>query len=101
MRKIILDTNVLISRHKIDIFSEISRICDFNYKICIIDKTLDELKRKKEGKLAIELLKFKNVDIIKTSKEGIVDNLIMQLAEKDKDIKIITIRQNKYLEFVN
>ena len=35
MKKIILDTNFLITaiKFKVDIFTEINRICDFNYKI--------------------------------------------------------------------
>ena len=42
--KIILDTNFLMipSMFKVDIFSEIERICDFKYELCIVDKTLDE-----------------------------------------------------------
>lgn len=119
MIKIIIDTNILLSKDKIDIFSEISRICDFNYKICILDKTLDELSRKDGSKLALALLKAKNVDIIKTKKDKNVDDLLLELADreknmiiitqdvklkrllKEKDIKIITIRQRRYLTFVN
>ena len=77
---------------------------------------MDELKGKKLGKLAVKLLKDKNINIINTSEEGIVDSIIINLAEKDKDIivatqdielkkdlkenKIITIKQRKYLIIV-
>lgn len=118
MYTIILDTSFILTalKFKIDIFSELNRICDFKYKISIIDKTIDELKGKKLGKLAVKLLKDKNVNIINTSEEGIVDSIIINLAEKDKDIivatqdielkkdlkenKIITIKQRKYLIIV-
>jgi len=119
MTKIILDTNILLSKHKIDIFSEISRICDFNYELCVLDKTLEELKNKKGSKLALNLITAKRVGIIKTKMDKSVDDLILELVEmeksaivvtqdidlkrllKEKGIKTITIRQNKYLKFVN
>ena len=45
MKKIILDTNFLLipAQFNVDIFSEIERICDFQYQLCIVDKTLSEL----------------------------------------------------------
>lgn len=119
MRKILLDTNILLTKYRIDVFSEISRICDFNYKICILDKTLDELSNKRGGALAIDILKAKDVLIIKTENKKSVDDNIFELAKNDKDIivatqdmelkrrlkkndiKIITVRQNRYLKFVN
>ena len=119
MIRIILDTNVLISKHKVDLFSEISRLCDFNYKIFILDKTIEELAGKSNSKLALALLKAKNVGIISTKKDKPVDDLLLDMAEsdnnimvvtqdihlkrllKEKGIKILTIRQNKYLIFVN
>jgi len=47
MKKIILDTNFLmaVGQFKVDIFSEIYRICNFNYQLFIIGKTVDELKK--------------------------------------------------------
>ncbi len=117
MKKIILDTNFLLTalKFKVDIFSEINRICDFNYKIFVLDKNLDELKniKVKESKLALALILSKNLNIIKTKKDKNVDNLILDLANNDyivatqdkllkqklkqKNIKIITLRQKKYL----
>ncbi|NQU79275.1 nucleotide-binding protein [Candidatus Woesearchaeota archaeon] len=126
MKQIILDTNFLLIpiQFKVDIFSEIDRLISEPYKLCIIDSTLDELNKIKEtasGKdknaanLAIQLLKAKNVHTITTSKDKNVDNLIVELAEspeylvatQDKElkqrlkankIKIIILKQKKYLE---
>jgi len=127
MKKIIiLDTNFLLipAQFNVDIFSEIERICDFPYQLCIIDKTLSELdsiienqrqKYKNSAKLALKLLKSKAVKIIKTKKDKYVDDLIFNLAEnteiivatQDKELKkrlkkpIITLRQKKYLKIMN
>lgn len=93
MKKIILDTNFLLIpvQFKVDIFSEIDRICLFKYKLFIVDKTIGELKQiieKQRGKhrlaakIALQLIKKKDISIIKT-KEGRVDDLILQLLDKD------------------
>jgi len=93
--KIILDTNFIMipSMFKIDIFSEIDRICDFNYDLCVVDKTVDELdkvikeqrgKFKIAARLALIFIKNKGIKIIKTKSDGIVDDIIVELAEKDK-----------------
>lgn len=125
MRKIILDTNFLLipGQFKIDIFSEIDRICDFNYKLCIIDKSLDELnkiikeqkgKDKAAAKLALTILNQKRFNIIKTKNtDETVDDIIIGLVKKEKPIiatqdkelkqkiksktKVITLRKKKYL----
>ena len=112
--KIIIDTNIILYaiRYKIDIFAELERICHFPYKICIIDKALEEVK----DKAAIKLLNQKNVNIIKTSSSKNVDDLILEIADnntivltQDKELKenlrkkkiaLITIRQKKYLQNV-
>lgn len=117
MYKIILDTDFLLSslKFKIDLISEIDRICDFQYQIFIIDKTIDELKNKKLGKLALEIIKRFNVIEIKKDKP--VDELILEqkkeniiVATQDKEFKkrlkrekipIITIRQKKYFMIEN
>ena len=123
MKKIILDTNFLLIpiQFKVDIFTEIDRICLFPYKLYIVDKTIDELKRiieeqkgkhKFAAKIALQLVKKKNVGVIKTS-EGHVDDLILDVLDKDsilatqdaifrkravkKGIKVIVLRSKKYL----
>ena len=114
--KILLDTNFLVTsiKFRIDFFSEIERICDFRYNLVIIDKTIGELKKINniESKIALKLIKNKKVNIVKT-KEGKVDDLILNIADKDyiiatqdkelrrrlrdKNIRLLTIRQKKYL----
>ncbi|MBT3395468.1 hypothetical protein HOA59_02770 [archaeon] len=118
MKTIILDSNFLMLpfQFKIDIFSELERICEFKYEIAIIDRTIDELNdiSKAESKAALKLIEIKQVKLIKTDKNTIVDNLIMDIVDKEKhivatqdkelkqrlkekNIPIITLRQKKYL----
>lgn len=118
IKKIILDTDFLIDsiKFKVNFFSEINRILDSNYKICIIDKTLDEIKNKAMLKLITELLNANNVEIIKTEGDYKVDDLILKTVDKDfvvatqdvglkrrlknKGVLVITIRQRRYLVLV-
>ena len=118
IKKIILDTNFLLipTQFKIDIFSEINRISNFNYQLCIIDKTIDELKAIKgkdrfAAKLALALIKSKKIKILKTKEKIGVDDLILDMRNvivatldkelvrklNEKKIKIIRMRQKKYL----
>lgn len=123
MKRVMLDTNFLLipSMFKVDIFSEIDRICLFKYGLYVVDKTIDELKRiiekqkgkhKEAAKIALQLIKKKNIGVIKT-KEGNVDELIFGLLDKNcilatqdallrrktvkKGIKTIVLRSRKYL----
>lgn len=111
MQKIILDTSFLLTalEFKVDIFSELNRICDFEYEIYALDKTLDELKGKKFGKIAEGIIEKKEIKIIKTD-EGKVDELLLEQEGiiatqdielkkllKEKDKRIITIRQKRFL----
>jgi hypothetical protein len=122
MKRVILDTNFLlaIGQFGIDVFSELERICDFPYKVFVLDKTIGELnkvlttggKDKAAAKLALSLVKEK-VEVIRTS-DGYVDDILVQLANgdnivatQDKELKdriktrVITIKQKKYLAFGN
>lgn len=128
MKTVILDTDFLVhcASFKIDYIEELKRILDFNYKVFIIDKTVDELdsiienqkgKAKADAKLAKATLKAMNIPEIKTKKDRIVDELILQnltkeiiVATMDADLKrrlkqrsvpIIVIRQKKYLKLFN
>jgi rRNA-processing protein FCF1 len=123
MKKIILDTNFLmvVGQFKVDIFSELKRICDFPYEIFIIDKTINELKsiiekqkgkHKAAAKLALTIIKNKKIKKIKT-KEGTVDELIIKLSNKGtviatqdmelkrrlrkKGVSMVVLRQKRYL----
>ena len=126
MKKILLDTNFLLIpfQFKVDIFSEFERICFFNYKLFVLDKSLNELKKiheKQKGKnkhaaeFALKLIKLKNINIIKTTEKIPTDDLILKKSDKkeyvvatqDKILKkqlklrqipIIILRQKKKLE---
>lgn len=112
--KIILDTNFLLSN--LDIFSEIQRVVNEPYQLYILDQTLEELTNKKGENLAKEIIQKKNIQVIETEKNKNVDNLLLDLADKEKfivatqdkelkqrlkqkNIKIITIRQKTHLIF--
>lgn len=121
MKRIILDTNFLLipAQFKVDIFSEIRRIADFKYQLCVLDKTIDELKKiqkeqrgkhKAAAKLALALIKNKRIKKLKTTSEKYVDDLLAQYSRKDaiiatQDIGLkrrlkkpyIILRQKKYL----
>lgn len=122
MKKIILDTNFLmaVAQFKVDIFSEIKRICDFKYSIFILDKTIDELKKiiklqkgknKYAAKIALFLTKNKKIKKIKTNENLDVDRILLKqknavIATQDIELKrklkknsirTISIRQKKYL----
>ena len=88
MKKIIIDTNFLLIplQFKVDIFSEIDRICHFNYELSIFEKSIEELKNiikkqsrknKKAAQFALNLIKLKKIHTIK-SKQKDVDSLILE-----------------------
>lgn len=122
MKRIIADTNILlaIGRFRLDIFSELNRICQFPYEIFILDKSINELnyltekgkgKDKDAAKLALQMIgKFK---IIKTETDENVDDILAKLSDEntyiitqDKELKkrikknLIVLRQKKYLKFI-
>ena len=121
MKKIILDTNMLLVpfQFKVDIFKEIDRIIDEKYEIFVVDKTLEELEKlikgnkekdKKVAKLAKQLIKKNKVKIINTQGKN-VDEIIIKIKDKDtivatqdkelrKKLKgdVIVLRQKKYLK---
>ena len=110
-----------ISQFKLDILSEISTFVDFNYKIKILDKTLDELgkilaeqkgKNKLAAKFALLFIQRTKISKIKTEEGGVDDLLVKKAAQgsivltqdqelkrriKDVGGKILTIRQKKKL----
>ena len=110
---IILDTNFIIYciNNRIDIKNSIKQALDTNFELAIIDKTIDELENL-NNKIALKLIK--DFKIIKTKKDKIVDNLILDLADKntivatmdlnlrkklkEKNIKVLVIRQKKYIQ---
>ncbi len=126
MIKVILDTSFLVkcAEYGIDLFTEIRRVVDFKYSLHYIDRTVDELEKLIEGgtrlkqhaKLARKFLT--RAKAIRTKKDSIVDDLIVEYAESHKDmvvathdsglkrrlkelgISLIIIRQKKYLKYL-
>ncbi|MEM4240140.1 MAG: hypothetical protein QXK08_03035 [Candidatus Woesearchaeota archaeon] len=125
MKTIILDTNFLVDclSWKVDFFREIERILPFNYRLAVVDKTLDELDTViREGKqdaktgarIAKQLIMKKRIGIIQTDKKCCTDALILKAAGKEtivatqdqelkrrlkaKGIPVIIIRQKRFLE---
>ncbi len=128
-KKVILDTNFLLipAQFGFDIFTELQRICDFNYELFIFDKSLDELERsaeKQKGaqkhlvKTAISLtetMKNNNKLNIIPAKTAYIDREILEAADKDtvvatqdkelrkklrqRGIRTIIMKQGKYLAF--
>jgi len=109
---------------KVDIFAEIDRIVDSKYVICVLDKSIDELKKlvdsgkgknANNAKMALQLLKKKRVKVLKTKSKDYVDDLIVDLVDdkwvvctqdiglrkrlKLDSIKVIMMRQKKFLVF--
>ncbi len=117
MHKILLDTDFLLNslKFKIDIISELRRLLDYKINVNILDKTLDEIKKKNQVRLVLKFIKNKNISVIKTNSNKRVDDLLLDYGNagfiiatldkmlkkilKEKNIKIITIRQKKYLVF--
>ena len=88
---------------KVDIFTEIERICSFNYDLYILDRTLDELKniitsQKSAGKhkaasklglkLAENAIKDNKLAIYKTDapENTVVDRILLDIAKHEKII---------------
>jgi len=123
MKRIILDTNFLTIPYqfKIDIFEEIDRIVEEEYELVTLDIIVEELKKLTKtkskdaiaAKIALELIKKRNVKIINT-KDKNVDNIIVDISDKntivatndkilrkklkDKNVKTLYLRSRKHLE---
>jgi rRNA-processing protein FCF1 len=117
MKNVILDTDFFLQsiRWKIHLHEEFQRILDASFVLCIFDKTLDELKGKKDSNFARVFAQ--QFQIIPTGKTASVDELILELSEKnpilvatqDKELKeklkkrkipVVTIRDKSHLELV-
>lgn len=121
-----MDTNFLMApfEFKVDVFSEFNRICSFNYKLLVFNRTIDELKNiiekqslkhKKAAQFALKLIKLKNIGIIKSGQKD-VDTLILDsigndtiIATQDillkkellkKGASVVILRQKKYLQLI-
>ena len=121
-----MDTNFLMApfEFKVDVFSEFNRICNFNYKLFVFKRTIDELKNiiekqslkyKKAAQFALKLIKLKGIGIIKSGQKD-VDTLILDNISNDtiiatqdirlknellkKGASVVILRQKKYLQFI-
>ena len=125
--KIMLDTNFLLipAQFKVDVFEEIKRICDFNYEVVVLDRTIYELNGivqsqagsdKAAARLGLQLLETKKVRVIstKTATFKNVDKIFLEMAAGERLIvatqdkllkqelkklgsKVIVLMQKKYL----
>ncbi len=125
MKRIILDTNFLLIPYifNVDIFSEIARIVDFPYRLCVMHGTIAELEKiidEQKGKharaasLALQFIKQKSLYILTNSSEDSVDDAILaagdgntivatqdkelQMKLKKKKINLIILRNKSHLE---
>ncbi len=115
MIKVIFDTNFLLipATRGVDIFSELERIMDVPYEICILRGTLDELgkiadeqkgKHKNAAQMALNLIRAKKPVVLEdkqkdlkrtlNSNDLIVDDIILEIADnetvvatQDKELK--------------
>ncbi|MEM4337076.1 MAG: nucleotide-binding protein [Candidatus Woesearchaeota archaeon] len=124
LKRIILDTNFLLIPYqfKVDIFSEIERICNFKYEIYVLDKTVKELekivneqkgKNKEAARLGLTILKRKDLKIIPSVSQKSADEILIEMADndtiiatqdsavrkavKEKLANVIFLRNKKYL----
>ncbi|MGV8169360.1 MAG: PIN domain-containing protein [Candidatus Nanoarchaeia archaeon] len=126
--KVILDTNFLLipGDKGVDVFSEIDRIMQEPYELCVLDKSVEELDKivfkdgkKKSGfsaKLGLILLKQKNLKTLASSSEEYADKAILAFAAKNPEktivatqdaelrnklkkesVRVIQLKQEKYL----
>lgn len=96
-KRIILDTNFLLipATLGVDIFSEIQRITDFEYELCVIDGTFLELeeissqngKNGVAAKVTLALLKSKHLNIIPNAKRHVDDAIV---AVCDENVVVAT-----------
>lgn len=119
-RKIILDTNFLVAPFQlsIDIFDELEEMHPES-KVYTIEDVVHEAKSIEEGKykkLVEKLLETQDIEVLETTGEGTVDDLLVELpndftiATNDKELKnrlldkgkeVIIIRSKNHLKTLN
>ncbi len=127
MKRIVLDTNFLMipAQFKVDIFSELNRLMIEPYEMFAFDSTIDELEKISSGKrkdrnaakVALQLIKQKNLKRLHNSIHGYTDDFILEgvtnkdivctqdlalkrrLKIKHKGIAFINLKSKKYLDF--
>lgn len=126
-KKVILDTNFLLipGQFKVDIFTEVGRILNEPFELCMVDKSIDELNRlaaagkekdRFAAKLALVLAIQKNLKTLHSFGGKSADDIIVNKADansyvatqdkelrervKEKGAKVIGLRQQKYLMII-
>lgn len=111
MKNIIFDTNFLIyiAKYQIDLFSEVERICLFQYTLNVLSGTLEELEKVKPKELKL-IKRYIARFIVIPSGEKVDDELTEYsnkgyiIGTQDRELKkrlkdsCIVIRQKRYLE---
>jgi rRNA-processing protein FCF1 len=118
-KKIVLDTNFLMVPGQIgvDIFEELQEACDFQYELYTTTANIEELEKiaktgtikdRTAAKVAIGLIKAKDLKIIAVERDIIADDSLHRLSENgyliataDRELqkrlkRYIYLRQNKY-----
>ncbi len=125
MKKIILDTNMLLvpTQFNVNIFEEIEKIVEGQYQLIVLDSIIKELEKiagtqKKDSsaaKVALQLIKNRNIRVIKAHEKS-TDKSIIEMVDDDtivatndkalkerlkkRNVKIIYLKSKKYLEMV-
>lgn len=119
-RKILLDTNFLVApfQFSFDIYDELEKKFPYT-ELYTLDDALQEAKSIKSGRykeLVPKMLEKQGVEVLETEGEGIVDDLIVEIADdfivatNDKELKrrlkkngrpVVIIRGKNHIELVN
>jgi len=95
-KTVVFDTNFLLipGQFKVDIFSELQRVCSFPYTLCILEESVKELEKltgdkitafkdRRAAKLGLQLLKAKGVRVIGSRKVfKSTDKAILEFAAR-------------------
>ncbi len=128
MKKILLDANFLMmpAQFKVDIFSEIERLCGFPYELVVPEVVVKELEKIKAGqkgsaaaRLALQLLEAKSVKVVRSKNKTLknADKIILDTANKEeyivatqdkalkrllkqKKVPLIVLRQKSHLKLL-
>ncbi len=111
---IVVDTNVLMEIDKVDIFDQLLDFLQYG-EVVVLSSTIDELRNigTKKAKLALEVIALKGIKVVKVDEKS-TDRAILKLVKperdavvtndkklikelKERNIKVIRLRQRKYL----
>ncbi|MBI2144280.1 nucleotide-binding protein [Candidatus Woesearchaeota archaeon] len=130
VKKVLMDTNFFLipAQFGVDIFSELERICGFNYEAAVLGQSVAELEKlladkctsakdRRAARLGLQLIKAKGVKVIKRKVFKSADKAIFELASAGKNgivvatldkklrdllraegIAVVVLRQKQYLQ---